>query len=128
MGTDAENHEPNNPGKRVPSEIERLRAELQATREDLECVAAHRDALKLALVEQGHQNHELKKERNEAWARNRQLRRLCVEHQSMIGQLMERLGACIHLQKQAERLAGMVAPSDAKRIVRIPGITIGGAS
>jgi len=128
MGTEAANHEPNDAGECIPRETAELRAALEAAQADLERVAAHRDALKLAVVEQSNKNHKLKQERDEAKLHYQQLRRLYTEQQSMILRMADRLNECARSRRHAERLAGMVAPSGAARVVRVAGITIGSVS
>jgi len=124
MGTEATNHETNDTGASVPSELETLRAALQTMQTSLERAATHRDVLKSALAHQFRQNQRLLRERNDAQIRCRELADVLLGQQSLITRLFDQLGACIRSLRHAEQVAGIVVPSEASRALRVPGITI----
>jgi chromosome segregation ATPase len=120
----ATNHEPNNAGEIMPSDLEKLRIALHATQADLERVAEQRDALRRALADQLNHGQRILRERNEAQLRCRELADVCLGQQSLIVRLFDQLGACIRSLRHAEHLAGIGLPGSAPRILRVPGITV----
>lgn len=123
MGTEATS-EQNDAGDHAPSELETFRTALQTAYVDLKRTAGQRDQLQSALAESLKHNERILQERIEAQLRCRELTDVCLGQQSLIARLFDQLGACIRSLRHVEQLAGIAAPSELTRILRIPGITV----